>query len=162
MIYVLSFIAPLLVWPVIWTDARFLIPIIPFLWILLVKIRNREILRVIFCGLIVSMLITSYTHREKSSDYDREYIDLCRHVPNATFVSRKPAIFSYYSGAKSMAYQYTTDTDAVRKEILRADYILFEPNYPTAKYLLPVIKNFKMVWAGNYMCVVEVPKCPIR
>ncbi|MEJ2338630.1 MAG: glycosyltransferase family 39 protein [Gemmatimonadales bacterium] len=118
----------LALWPRVWTDQRFLLPLLPLL-------------------LAYAASGASYAAAEWAA---------ANTAPDAIAVSRKPRIFFWISGRRGDIYPYSTDTRVVLNALrrIRADYVVVDAiSGTTSRYLIPALREnlpmFDIVYEGG-------------
>jgi len=153
--YLIFSLVIIITWTETWTSERFLLPIIPILFIYIYfglswiseKIKSKYLIPVITgCILIVNMItivklsattITEnmqYLRGDRYAGYSpdwRRYFETIdwakKNIPeNRVIMARKPEFVFLFSGHKSFVYPYTTDPDKMRASINQADYVLID------------------------------------
>ncbi len=168
-VFVLLYGGLIAIWPEVWTDRRFLLPLLPMIFLLLVwclsqiDVRFRRWVFALTTVLISFPCIVWITERAPSriectvafmaddpcdppayaSLYEAARWARDNTSPSAVIANRKPRLFFWYSQRKGDIYPYSTDTDIVLEELDRmgADYVVIDQvSGTTGRYLIPAIQ----------------------
>jgi 4-amino-4-deoxy-L-arabinose transferase-like glycosyltransferase len=161
----------LLIWPDVWVGIRFMIPLLPFLFLLLVislrelfkplKIKTNYMYLLVPLFLLANKDVISQYHQYAGHDYPPAYANYFNLAswaaantnPKDIFIARKPQFFYLFSGRQTNTYLYISDDQALLKnmEAQRVKYVVIEQlGYgSTPRYLVPAIQKnqsrFRMV-----------------
>lgn len=167
--YFLGFFGIILLWPNIWTDVRFLVPVLPMLiffflvgtyylgFLALKQIDYSRLLHPLYLLIFAIYFIPSLEklHHESQAPYPvnwGNYIKMAEWAkenthPNVVISCRKPAIFNLFSDRKTFRYKDTTNP-----EVLLNDLKSHQTNYvvvdklgfsSTPRYLVPALNKYK-------------------
>jgi hypothetical protein len=158
--YLIFSLVIIITWTETWTSERFLLPIIPVLFIYIFfglswiseKLKSKSLIPVItglmlFVNLITTVKLSAtavfdnvqYLRGDRYAGYSpdwRRYFETIdwtkKNIPgNQVIMARKPEFVFLFSGHKSFVYPYSTDPDKMRASIDQADYILLDNFYWT-------------------------------
>jgi len=153
--YLIFSLVIIITWTETWTSERFLLPIIPVLFIYVYfglswisdKLKSKYLIPVVTGLILIFNLVTTVKlsaatisdnvrflkgdrYAGYSPDWRRyfETIDwIKKNVPDdPVIMARKPEFVFLFSGRKSFVYPYTTDLDKMRASINQADYVLLD------------------------------------
>jgi hypothetical protein len=158
--------AILLIWPSVWTGARFLVPILPFIFFfvlygshdLVSKLLHKVRIPwnpLVLCSVAVFFLIPAVKSMGDNVDdpYDQNYqhyFDVAewanKNLPDTVVIAcRKPEIFYYFSGRRSVVYLHDSDSRKLLQHLQEksVDYVVVEQLgfSSTGKYLVPAIQK---------------------
>ncbi len=172
---VLAYLGLSAMWPVVWTDLRFALPLLPLLLYYLIggwswlagKALKRSavpvswtLLTILFAANLLPALgqvgpsirtLSDYHRGDWLAGYQpqwRGFFQAAEWVKGNTakgsiFVSRKPQLFYMASGRQSFCYPFTANTDSVRSQLAKADYVMVEPVSGTVqRYLIPAVEPY--------------------
>jgi len=153
----------LLLWPEVWVGNRFLVPLLPFLFLLLVAAiwellrpfkKNPAYLYLLLpLFLLANKEMYSNAHQTARYGYPPAYTNYFNLAawsaqntdPQAIFIARKPQFFYLFSGRQTNTYLYTSDDQKLLQNIEDngAKYVVIEQlGYgSTPRYLVPAIQK---------------------
>lgn len=170
-LYFLFHLIIAMLWPTVWSDRRFLIPVLPFLlfyllsgfnilsiWLRFSPIKWLGITLLILLNIHSSVLqipkslseINDYRKGDIYSGYPPNWINFfkvavwCKEntSKSSVIVSRKPTLFFLFSERKSFCYPFTPQKDSVLSSIRKADYVVVDVlSATTERYLTPALAN---------------------
>uniref|UniRef100_A0A6M3LF67 Glycosyltransferase RgtA/B/C/D-like domain-containing protein n=1 Tax=viral metagenome TaxID=1070528 RepID=A0A6M3LF67_9ZZZZ len=149
-----------LLWPEVWADVRFLVPVIPIIFLAVVWSGCRVMRRLPRAQVAVLTLVilagasTSWAQRQTAGVYPPEwdsYFGAARwvreHIREDVVVAcRKPSLFEVVSGRQCVSYPYGgPHTVVAHLERNRVGLVVLDRlGYPqTVRHLLPAIREFK-------------------
>ena len=164
-LYVVSYLLLILLWPAIWTGTRFLVPILPFLFLLMMsgilrilgliggsmppRRRLAVAILAVFLALAVRNQITLAGRvRSYPPDWDA-YFRAASWVKANTnagdlIVDRKPAMLQYVTGRRTVSFPRQEDPDAMVDWMASqgVDYVVVAPipYDDIVRYLIPAIQ----------------------
>lgn len=164
--YFLGAGAILLIWPSVWTGVRFMVPVIPFILLLLFFSIDDLMKRLtakfsipwnpmVLClaGLLFMISPLSTMAETASDPYEANYqhfFDAAEWAKNnlpdtVVIASRKPEIFYYFSERRSVGYLHDTDSKKLLQnlESNRVRYVIVDQLgfSSTPRYLVPAIQK---------------------
>ena len=168
-IFVLLYGGLIAIWPEVWTDRRFFLPLLPMMLLMSVWCLgqiNRGFRRWVFASLVLfvsfpsivwiierapSRIECAAAYRAADPCDAPAYASLYKAAlwardntpPEAVFANRKPRLFFWYSRRQGNLYPYSTEPDFVLAELDRmgADYVVVDQvSGTTARYLVPAIQ----------------------
>ncbi len=164
-LYILGSAAILMLWPEVWVGARFMVPIIPFIILVILmpadylarlalsktKLRWSPLL---FTAGLLAMIQPIRTMKDTASNpYPAEfqsYFTLAewakKNLPDTvTVCCRKPELFYLFSGLQTVNYAYTPDDTLILNNMARnsVDYVVIDQLgfSSTPKYLVPALQK---------------------
>lgn len=178
-VYAAVYIGVCLVWPEVWASLRFLVPLLPLLFLFFLlgvdglfsfasrATWRRAIVPATAAALVIPALLTnvklanapkSYPANWRNyfavADYARENTD-----PEVLIVARKPYLFYLRSQRKTQVYVWSYDRDKVFRDFIEndVDYVVISQLSGTeSKYLIPTIQQHPEAFEQ----IVEVPDPP--
>ena len=157
-----------LIWPEVWTGARFILPVFPFVLYFVSKSVEKikfglHILTAIFSifALIAIFQYSEQVRRPYPPDWI-SYFDVAKWCKkyterDAKIMCRKPEFMWFFSDRKAFGYPMTSDHIKMWQAIKKADYIVidaFRWTMTTYKYLIPAIKDsiekFKVMYVSPH------------
>lgn len=168
-VFVLLYGGLIAIWPEVWTDRRFLLPLLPMIFLLAawslgkINVKVRRWAFVLTTVLISFPCIVWIAERAPSriecavafmadnpcdppayaSLYEAARWARDNTPPSAVIANRKPRLFFWYSQRRGDVYPYSTDTDIVLEELDRmgANYVVIDQvSGTTGRYLIPAIQ----------------------
>lgn len=167
--YFLGYLGIILLWPDIWTDVRFLVPILPLLiicflvgtyhlgFLALKQINYTRLLHPFYLLIFVIYFIPSLEkfHHKSQAPYPANwanYIKMAEWVkenthPQSVISCRKPAIFNLFSERKTFRYKDTPNEDELLQDLKEqnTDYVVIDRLgfSSTPRYLVPALNKYK-------------------
>jgi hypothetical protein len=168
-VFVLLYGGLIAIWPEVWTDRRFFLPLLPMIFLLSVwclgqiDVRFRRWVFALTAVFVLLPCIVWITERAPSriectvafmagapcdppayaSLYEAARWARDNTAPGAVIANRKPRLFFWYSQRKGDVYPYSTNTDVVLEALDRmgADYVVVDQvSGTTGQYLIPAIQ----------------------
>jgi len=171
-LFVLLYGGLIAMWPEVWTDRRFVLPLLPFLALLAFSTVERSPRRVrpwALSVLVLSLCVPSLIWAGARVPDRVKCVALYRAgapcdapafaslyeaarwagentATDAIIANRKPRLFYWYSGRQGDLYPYSSQTDQVLRGLERmgADYVIVDQvSRTTATYLVPAIQSYQ-------------------
>jgi hypothetical protein len=171
----LFYMAITLAWPSVWSAPRFLVPILPFIFLYFFEGINFKIGKTVPIVIVLGVLAAfasfqqifpqipknlnamhSYVNGNKTAGYSLDWVRyygaadwVKSYTPsNSVVLCRKPNLFYLASNRKAFCYPMTYNHEKVLDSVKKADYIIIDSFFwtgTTGRYLVPALRD-KLDW----------------